>query len=252
MRPKTDKTKKPPSLHPRELLVYLLRALFYMVAATVSVVALAWGVMNSHKGLLFHIKFWTNWSVMAHVVACVLQGALCIVRFFNDVPGEAVTRAAELVYTTAVGLCGAVSLAFWPLHLHNPRSIIADPAAARLFPAPIQHAAHTLPVVSLLVDMVLFPSEHKPRWPLLTELEAPLGVTAVYAVQTLLIGLWLHNPTSAHPILRQQWPYGVLDRLPLSGWLLLVGAVAAAMCAVQLLSYAFRTSVNNLIKAKTA
>ena len=247
-----DKPKRVQTRKPRELLVYLLRALFFIVAATVSFSALLWGVMKAHKGLLFHIKFWTNWSVMSHVVACVLQCALCIVRFLNEEPSTADKRAAELVYTTALGLCGAVSLAFWSLHLHNPRSIIADPAAARLFPAPIQHAAHTLPALSLITDIVLFPSEHKPQWPLATEMKLPLGITAAYAVQTLLIGLLLYNPASSLPILRQKWPYGILDTLPLLGWPLLLGAVAATICVVQLLSRAYRKSMNKQDKEKTA
>ena len=217
-----------------------LRSVVLFASGALSVLGLCKSYEIMNAGWLIQVKFWTNWSVLSHVFASFSQCFLGLFYVFGHIPKPSRHRACERMFVAASGLCTCVSIMFWGLFLQDPKNIFQSAEAAEAVPMFWQHSVHTFPASGLLLDIIFWPSMHKPIISLLEEYLIPAVITALFCGQTFLIGLKLYDPNSPLPILRVQWPYGFMDQLDLLGWVILLGGVFTLIFIVQFILRAIR------------
>lgn len=198
----------------------LLRLVLAVCAATSSLHALQQLlVLGTPPALVF--RFLTNWSVALHIAACVLtalvalRGVAAAARGVPQSTPGALDRAHETVHALATSICLLVSVSFWSIVrlAGGPEAVLSPVMCEQHL---LMHQQHTVPVVTLLVDSLLF--AHTSAASLASEAALACATVALYWATTFTCAwAWDDVPGVAQGsgfCSTIQWPYPFLSKLP--------------------------------------
>ena len=176
-------------------------------------------------------RFLTNWSVALHIVSSVLTVLVVlrdIVAAARGTPRrqrDALETAQETVHALATSVCLLVSVAFWAIVrlAGGPEAVLSPVMCEKVL---LMHQQHTVPVVTLLVDSLLF--VHTSTASLFGDASLTCAVVALYWALTFTCAwAWDDMPSVAQGsgfCSTIQWPYPFLSKLPTAGKLFFVVA----------------------------